>query len=90
MHPPNPHHDEHPHHIARNARNGLILFAVYVVFYAGFMYLSAFRPDIISIPIRGVNLSIWYGFALIAAAFALAMIYMALCRKGTKQGQNRP
>jgi hypothetical protein len=32
-------------------------------------------------PWAGVNLAIWYGFALIVVAFAIALVYGALCRK---------
>lgn len=65
----------------RNARIGLRLFLVYLVFYGGFVLLTAFKPEAMeATPAAGVNLAIWYGFALIIAAFALAMIYGWLCR----------
>ena len=65
-----------------NARLGLILFTVYCAIYGGFVYLSAFRRDVMERPsIGGVNLAIIYGFALILGAFLLALIYMALCRR---------
>ena len=65
----------------RNARLGLILFFVYLAFYAGFVLLAAFSPATMQrTPWAGVNLAIWYGFALILAAFALALLYGALCR----------
>lgn len=80
--PLHPHHDDHPHTIARNARNGLKLFAVYVILYLGFMFLSAFRSDLMSSrPWGGVNLAILYGMSLIVAALLLAAVYMVLCRK---------
>jgi uncharacterized membrane protein (DUF485 family) len=75
------HHEDHPHTIARNARYGLVLFGVYVLFYGGFMLLSALRPDLMaSRPFGGVNLAILYGFGLIGLALVLALIYMRLCR----------
>ena len=65
----------------RNARIGLILFVVYLAFYAGFVLLAAFSPATMSrTPWAGVNLAIWYGFALIAAALILALVYGWLCR----------
>ena len=66
----------------RNARIGLILFFVYLaLFYGGFVLLAAFSPATMArIPWAGVNLAIWYGFALIAAALFLALIYGWLCR----------
>jgi uncharacterized membrane protein (DUF485 family) len=68
--------------VAYNTRIGVILFIVYVLFYGGFMALSAFRPNLMSQPFfGGANLAIVYGFALIVAALALAVVYMCLCRK---------
>jgi len=68
--------------VAYNTRIGLWLFFVYVVFYGGFMALSAFRPELMSKPFAGgANLAVVYGFALIGAALVLALIYMRLCRK---------
>jgi uncharacterized membrane protein (DUF485 family) len=68
--------------VAHNTRMGVILFIVYVLFYGGFMALSAFWPEVMSKPfLRGVNLAIVYGFALIVAALVLALVYMQICRK---------
>ena len=65
----------------RNARIGLILFVVYLAFYAGFVLLAAFSPATMArTPWAGVNLAIWYGFALIAAALILALFYGWLFR----------
>jgi uncharacterized membrane protein (DUF485 family) len=76
-----PRDDDHPETSARNARYGLWLFGVYVVLYGGFMWLSAFEPQIMSkTPFGGMNLAIIYGFGLIVAALVLALIYMVLCR----------
>ena len=73
--------DDHPQISARNSRYGLILFVIYLVFYGGFMGLSAFEPQLMSkTPFGGVNLAILYGFGLIVAALVLALIYMVLCR----------
>jgi uncharacterized membrane protein (DUF485 family) len=71
--------------VAHNTRMGVILFFVYVVFYAGFMALSAFAPDVMSQPfLGGANLAVVYGFTLILAALVLALIYMQVCRKTAK------
>ena len=68
--------------VAHNTRMGVILFIVYVLFYGGFMALSAFWPEVMSKPfLRGANLAVVYGFALIIAALVLAMVYMKVCRK---------
>lgn len=75
------HDDHHAPTIARNARVGLWLFAVYVVLYAGFMVLSAFYPERMrQSAVAGVNLAVAYGFGLIVGAFLLALVYMFLVR----------
>lgn len=81
-HPPDHVHDDHhAPTIARNARIGLWLFAVYVVLYAGFIVLSAFYPERMrQSAVAGVNLAIAYGFGLILGAFLLALVYMFLVR----------
>lgn len=74
------HHEDHPHVVNRNARYGLVLFAVYVLLYGGFMWLVVFRTESMGGEVfGGLNLAIACGFGLIAAALALALIYMALC-----------
>jgi uncharacterized membrane protein (DUF485 family) len=66
----------------RNARVGLRLFAVYLVLYAGFVLLAAFAPAVMERkPAAGVNLAVWYGFGLIVAALALALVYGWMCRE---------
>lgn len=68
--------------VSRNTRAGLLLFAVYAIVYVGFMLLSAFAPQQMGAPfLGGVNLAVIYGFGLIAAAIALALIYVRICRK---------
>lgn len=72
---------EHEATIARNARAGLVLFAVYLALYLGFMLLSAFWPaKLDTIVFAGLNLAIVYGFTLIVAALVLALIYSWICR----------
>jgi uncharacterized membrane protein (DUF485 family) len=73
----------------RNSRIGLALFAVYLLFYGGFVLLAAFSPQTMeATPLAGVNLAIWYGFGLIIAAIVLALIYGWACRAG-KESANR-
>ncbi|MBC8353437.1 MAG: DUF485 domain-containing protein [Planctomycetes bacterium] len=65
----------------RNARIGLVLFAVYLLLYGGFVFLNAFAADVMeTTPIAGVNLAILYGFGLIIAALVLALLYGFLCK----------
>lgn len=67
--------------LTRNARVGLVLFAVYLVLYGGFVFINAFAPDIMeATPIAGINLAILYGFGLIVAAFIMSLIYGYICR----------
>ncbi len=72
--------DLSPRTIARNSRYGLILFVFYVLFYAAFVWLSAFRPETMKREFAGVTLAVLYGLGLIVLAFVLALIYMTLCR----------
>ncbi|HJN10968.1 MAG: DUF485 domain-containing protein [Pirellulaceae bacterium] len=66
---------------AHNARIGIILFAVYSVFYGSFVLLNAFAPDVMEIkPFAGINLAILYGFALIVFALLLSLIYGVMCQ----------
>jgi uncharacterized membrane protein (DUF485 family) len=70
----------------RNARIGLALFGVYLVLYAGFVLLAAFSPATMErTPAAGVNLAVWYGFGLIAAALVLALLYGWLCRNSASE-----
>ena len=82
------HVDHHAPTVARNARVGLWLFAVYVLLYGGFMALNAFYPKRMGQPaIGGVNLAVTYGMVLIVGAFLLALVYMFLVR-GRAGGDN--
>lgn len=73
---------EEAHVVAYNSRLGVGLFLVYLAFYVGFMLLSAFAPEVMGRPfVGGVNLSVAYGFALIAAALLLAILYLLVSRK---------
>jgi len=78
-------HNDRPEAVKRNSRYGLVLFAVYVALYGGFIFLAVFRPAAMAEPVLGgVNLAIVYGFALIVAALVLALIYTVLCRRALK------
>jgi uncharacterized membrane protein (DUF485 family) len=64
----------------RTSRIGLALFAIYSLFYGGFVLLAAFWPEVMErTPMAGVNLAIWYGFGLIIAAIVLALVYGWVC-----------
>lgn len=67
--------------MSHNARIGLVLFVIYLLLYGGFVALNAFAADVMErTPIGGVNVAILYGFALIIAAFVMALAYGVLCR----------
>ena len=75
------HDDHHAPTVARNARIGLWLFAMYLLLYGGFMALNAFYPRRMAMPVlAGVNLAVTYGLGLIVGAFVLALVYMFLVR----------
>src|SRR3954464_10980362 len=72
--------DEHPQTSVANARAGLVLFVVYLAFYAGFVGLAAFAPGAMAATaFGGVNVAVCYGLGLILAAFIVAALYMAAC-----------
>ncbi len=69
----------------RNARLGLRLFAIYLLFYAGFVLLNALSPALMEREIfAGINLAVVYGVSLIFAAFAISLIYACLCRDASQ------
>jgi len=73
---------EDPKLVARNTRIGLILFALYLSLYAGFIGLTAFAPKVMqSTPFGGINFAILSGFMLIVMALVLAIIYLILARR---------
>jgi uncharacterized membrane protein (DUF485 family) len=82
--------DDHPEVSAANARAGLVLFFIYLAFYAGFMGLAAFAPGVMGRPaIGGVNVAITYGMALIAGALVVAALYMAACAANARPSTAR-
>jgi uncharacterized membrane protein (DUF485 family) len=64
-----------------HSRIGLILFGLYVILYAGFVFMNAFAPNTMEwMPLPGINLAIVYGFLLIFVAVVMALIYGAFCK----------
>ena len=73
--------DDPPGNAARNARLGLVLFAVYLLAYGAFVLIAAFKFEWMAArPNGGVNVAIWSGFGLLAGALVLAFVYSWLCR----------
>jgi uncharacterized membrane protein (DUF485 family) len=56
----------------------MLLFAVYLALYAGFMALNVIDPFAMSRPLGPLNIAVAYGFALIVIAFVLAVVYARL------------
>jgi uncharacterized membrane protein (DUF485 family) len=64
-----------------NARFGLVLFLIYLALYLGFIVMAAWAQNVMARPaLGGMNVAVVYGFALIIAAFLLAMVYMVFCK----------
>ncbi|MBN1267393.1 MAG: hypothetical protein JXA25_18015 [Anaerolineales bacterium] len=63
-------------------RLGLWMFALYSLFYAGFVAVNLISPTTMaSIVFAGLNLATVYGFSLIVVALIEALIYDLLCRR---------
>lgn len=64
-----------------NARLGIILFTLYLLFYAGFVLINAFLADWMeAVVLWGLNLAVVYGFSLIIVAIILSGIYGWFCK----------
>jgi len=65
---------------------GIRLFIVYSLFFAGFVALNTFVPDVMGmIFLFGLNLAIFYGFFLIVFAIVLGLIYNMMCTAKEKE-----
>ena len=72
-----------------NARLGLGLFTAYSLFYLAFTLVNAFRQDVAQMQLlRGINLTTWWGLALILVAFLLAMVYGLMCKQEAAPAPN--
>lgn len=68
-------------HRSTNQNLGLVLFAVYCLFYFGFIVVTVYDYTLLSTELfAGVNLAIIYGIGLILLAILLAVIYAFLAR----------
>lgn len=67
--------------LTHNARIGMILFVIYLLFYGSFVWVSAFRNEwMAQVVWAGLNLAIVWGMALIGVAVIMAIIYILLAR----------
>jgi uncharacterized membrane protein (DUF485 family) len=63
---------------------------LYLLLYLGFVLISAFAPEVMErIVAVGLNLAVVYGFALIAVAFVMSLIYGLLCRDDSESGDGQ-
>jgi uncharacterized membrane protein (DUF485 family) len=63
-------------HRSPNQTLGLLLFAVYFLFYAGFIAITVYDYALLGREVfAGVNLAIVYGMGLILLAIVLAVVY---------------
>ena len=63
------------------SRLGLIMFAIYVPIYLGFVFFCVFDPKGVGASVGSLNIAIVYGFALIVLAIIQALIYNYLCSR---------
>ncbi|MDZ4659564.1 MAG: DUF485 domain-containing protein [Bythopirellula sp.] len=72
--------------LPKSSRLGLVLFAIYLALYSGFVLLNTFAPDTMeATPWAGINVAILYGCGLILAAVVLALIYGVYCGVSEEQ-----
>jgi uncharacterized membrane protein (DUF485 family) len=67
------------------SRLGLIMFAIYVPIYLGFVFFCVFDPKGVGASVGSLNIAIVYGFALIVLAIIQALVYNYICSKKEKQ-----
>ncbi|HQR08576.1 MAG TPA: DUF485 domain-containing protein [Gemmatales bacterium] len=69
-----------------NARLGLGLFLLYLLFYGAFVVINAVWPQWMDVVVwSGLNLAVVYGLGLIVGAFVLALVYALLCKTPAKE-----
>lgn len=69
-----------------NARLGMALFLLYLLFYGAFVVINAAWPQWMDMVVwSGLNLAVVYGLGLIVGAFILALVYALLCKTPTKE-----
>ena len=63
---------------------GLIMFAIYCVFYLAFILIAVLSPKLMGANVGKLNVAITYGFALIVIAIIQALLYNHICSKREK------
>ncbi|HZK69942.1 MAG TPA: DUF485 domain-containing protein [Clostridia bacterium] len=67
------------------SRLGIIMFIVYAIIYASFIFINVFNPSLVAADIGTLNVAIVYGFGLIIIAIILALIYNHLCTRAEEK-----
>jgi len=80
------------HSIEYKTRLGVILFFVYLLVYAGFVFIGIFYPEMMgATALAGLNLAFVYGMGLIVLAIIMGLVYNYFCTKHedkmNKEGQ---
>ncbi|MCM2278663.1 MAG: DUF485 domain-containing protein [Oligoflexia bacterium] len=67
------------------SRLGITLFLIYSAVYFGFVLINSVSPQLMGLPMLGMNLAVLYGFGLIAFALALAFAYNGFCTRAEER-----
>ena len=68
----------------RKSRLGVVMFVIYTIVYAGFIYINVWDSKVMKISVGSLNVAIVYGFVLIVLALVLAIIYNHICTNAEK------
>jgi len=71
----------------KKTKLGVKMFFIYLVVYAGFIFIGVFKPELMGKDVGSLNLAIVYGIGLIIFALVLAVIYNAKCTKMEKEAE---
>ncbi|MDO9153798.1 MAG: DUF485 domain-containing protein [Paludibacter sp.] len=76
----------------KKAKLGVIMFFIYTIVYAGFVFIGLSKPELMGLKsLGGLNIAILYGFGLIALAIIMGFIYNYFCTKlEDKMNNNEP
>ncbi len=67
---------------AIKSKVGLVLFGIYSLIYAGFVFINTLTPKTMGTKIIfGLNLAVVYGFGLILLAIIMGVLYNHYCTK---------
>ena len=68
--------------VAKKARLGVVMFAIYMVVYIGFVLIGTMFPKALGVKFRGgQNLAFLYGMGLIVLAAVMGLIYNFFCTR---------